>query len=62
MDWASRFAYVFDLGWFLVFTCVPILVVAILILMRGGPWLRLIYPRVRALRQGANTCSYWFRQ
>jgi hypothetical protein len=38
MDWASRFAYMFDLGWFLVFTCVPILVVAILILLRGGPW------------------------
>ncbi|HEX2600254.1 MAG TPA: hypothetical protein VHL05_15850 [Terriglobales bacterium] len=52
MDWASRFAYVFDLGWFLVFTCVPILVVAILILLRGGPWPKADIPASPGLTTG----------
>ena len=54
MDWASRFAYVFDIGWFLVFTCVPILVIAILILLRGGPWPKTDIPASLGVTRGGQ--------
>ena len=40
MDSAMRYAYLFDIGWFLLFTCVPMLVIAALVLARSGLWFK----------------------
>jgi hypothetical protein len=40
MDSAMQYAYLFDIGWFLLFTCVPMLLIAALVLARSGLWVK----------------------